>query len=353
MMTLRQFAHTLDSIPATTAWYLADLGEARGKQELFVNQSPQRLKALREHALIESAVSSNRIEGVEVERTRIGTLVFGSPLLRDRDEEEVRGYRDALQMIHEHHAQLPLSEETIRHLHQLTRGQIWDAGQYKDKDSDIIEKTPDGRVRVRFKTVPAAATAVGMHELTERWSECLRERWVHPLIALAAWNLDFLCIHPFRDGNGRVSRLLLLLQSYQLGYEVGRYLSLERLIEQQKDRYYETLQQSSQGWHEGKHDPWPYVNYMLFIFKNAYREFEDRLGQVRSPRGAKTAFVEAAVAAFPGQFTLADLERACPGVSRDMVRRVLRELQSAGSVECLGRGPGAAWQRKGNTRKRG
>ena len=353
MMTLRQFAHTLDSIPATTAWYLADLGEARGKQELFVKQSPQRLKALREHALIESAVSSNRIEGVEVERTRIGTLVFGAPLLRDRDEEEVRGYRDALQLIHEHHADLPLSEDTIRHLHQLTRGQIWDAGQYKDKDSDIIEKTPEGRVRVRFKTVPAAATAVGMHELTERWSEGLRERWVHPLIALAAWNLDFLCIHPFRDGNGRVSRLVLLLQSYHLGYEVGRYISLERLIEQQKDRYSETLQQSSQGWHEGRHDPWPYVNYVLFILKNAYHEIADRLGQVQSPRGAKTAFVEAAVAAFPGQFILVDLERACPGVSRDMVRRVLRALQSAGSVECLGRGPGAAWQRKGTTRKRG
>jgi Fic family protein len=353
MMTLRQFAHQLDALPATTAWYLADLGEARGKQELFTKQSPQRLKTLREHALIESAVSSNRIEGVEVERARIGTLVFGAPLLRDRDEEEVRGYRDALQLIHDQHTHLLLSEDTIRHLHQLTRGQIWDAGQYKDKDSDIIEKTAAGRVHVRFKTVPAATTAAAMHELTERWSECLRDRWVHPLIALAAWNLDFLCIHPFRDGNGRVSRLLLLLQSYHLGYEVGRYISLERLIEQHKDRYYETLQQSSQGWHEGRHDPWPYVNYVLFILKNAYREFEQRLGQVHSPRGAKTAAIEAAVSALPGLFTLADLERACPGVSRDMVRRVLRALQKEKQVECLGRGPGATWRRKGNTTKRG
>ena len=164
-MTLRQFAHQLDFIPAVISWYLADLGEARGKQELFTKQSPQRLKALREHALIESAVSSNRIEGVEVERARIGTLVFGAPLLRDRDEEEVRGYRDALQLIHEQHTQLVLTEETIRNLHQMTRGQIWDAGQYKDKDSDIIEKTPDGRVQVRFTAVPAAATAAAMQEL--------------------------------------------------------------------------------------------------------------------------------------------------------------------------------------------
>ena len=352
-MTLRQFAHQLDFIPAVTSWYLADLGEARGKQELFTKQSPQRLKALREHALIESAVSSNRIEGVEVERARIGTLVFGAPLLRDRDEEEVRGYRDALQLIHEQHTQLVLTEETIRNLHQMTRGQIWDAGQYKDKDSDIIEKTPDGRVQVRFTTVPAAATAAAMQELTTQWRDCLCERWVHPLIALAAWNLDFLCIHPFRDGNGRVSRLLLLLQSYHLGYEVGHYISLERLIEQHKERYYETLQQSSQGWHAGAHDPWPYVNYVLFILKSAYREFEERLGHVKSPRGAKTAVIEAAVTAFAGSFTLADLERSCPGVSRDMVRRVLRALQQAEQVECLGRGPGATWRRKGNTSKRG
>jgi Fic family protein len=146
---------------------------------------------------------------------------------------------------------------------------------------------------------------------------------------------------------------MLLLQCYHLGYEVGRYISLERLIEQNKERYYETLEQSSQGWHEGQHDPWPYVNYVLFILKTAYREFEERVGQVRSPRGAKTALVEAAVSGFAREFTLSDLERACPGVSRDMVRRVLRELQNAGKVECLGRGPGAAWQKKGITLKRG
>lgn len=353
MMTLRQFAAKPETIPATTSWYLADLGEARGKQELFTKQSPQRLKVLREHALIESAVSSNRIEGVEVEQARIGTLVFGKPLLRDRDEEEVRGYRDALQLIHEQGIQLPVPEDIIKRLHRLTRGDIWDAGQYKEKDSDIIEKYPDGRERVRFKTVPAAETAKCMQELIEKCNDCLRERWVHPLLALAAFNLDFLCIHPFRDGNGRVSRLLFLLQCHHLGYEVGHYISLERLIEQNKERYYETLEQSSHGWHEGNHNPWPYVNYVLFILKTAYREFEERVGKVKSPRGAKTALVEAAVDNFSREFTLSDLERSCPGVSRDMVRRVLRELQKARKVECLGRGPGTVWQKKGITPKRG
>jgi len=353
MKTFQQLAAKPALIPATTAWYLADLGEARGQQELFSRQSPQKLKALREHALIESAVSSNRIEGVEVDQARVGTIIFGRSLVRDRNEEEVRGYRDALRLIHEQGARLPVSEDTILHLHRLIQGEVWDAGQYKKENSDIIETYPDGRVRVRLKTVEAAKTAAFVHQLIELWDRCWLERWVHPLITLAAFNLDVLCIHPFRDGNGRVSRLLLLLQCYHGGYEVGRYISLERLIEQNKERYYETLEQSSHAWHEGKHDPWPYVNYILFILKTAYREFGERVGRVKSPRGAKRELVEAAIDAFPGEFTLSDLERACPGVSRDMVRRVLRERQSAGKVVCLGRGPGARWRRKGNTLKRG
>jgi Fic family protein len=353
MRTLQQFASKPETVPASTSWYLADLGEARGKQELFTKQSPQRLKVLREHALIESAVSSNRIEGVTVDQSRIATVVFGKSHLRDRDEEEVRGYRDALKLIHEYGAKLSISEATIKKLHRLTRGDIWDAGKYKDTDADIIEKYPDGRARVRFKAVPAAETKAFMQELVGLWNRSLRERWVHPLIALAAFNLDFLCIHPFRDGNGRVSRLLLLLQLYHLGFEVGRYISVERLIEENKERYYETLEQSSQGWHEGKHDPWPYVNYLLFILKSAYKEFEERVGQIKSPRGSKTELVEQAVGNMKGDFNLAELERACPGVSRDMVRRILRELQKSRKVECLGRGPGAKWRRKGSTSKRG
>jgi len=347
MMSLRQFAKRPEAVPASTAWYLADLGEARGKQELFTRQTPQRLRILREHALIESAVSSNRIEGVEVEPGRIGTIVFGKPLLRDRNEEEVRGYRDALKLIHEQAVQLPVSEETVLRLHRMIRGEIWDAGSYKDKDGDIIEKYPDGRERVRFRPVSAAKTPEAMRELVELWEAASRERWVHPLVALAAFNLDFLCIHPFRDGNGRVSRLLLQLQCYHLGYEVGRYMSLERLIEQNKERYYETLEQSSTGWHDGRHDPWPFVNYLLFILKTAYREFEERVGQIASPRGAKTELVVAAIERASGVFRVADLQRSCPGVGLDLIRSVLKKLRAAGKVECLGRGQNAQWRRKG------
>lgn len=350
MNTLHLFSRASTSVPASTAWYLGDLGEARGQQELFTRQAPQRLKTLREHALIESAVSSNRIEGVTVEPGRVRELILGRPLLRDRDEEEVRGYRDALTLIHADAAVLPVDEATIRRLHSLTRGEIWDAGKYKENDGDIIERRLDGSERVRFRPVSAADTPARTVELLADWRRCLDERWIHPLIALAAFNLDFLCIHPFRDGNGRVSRLLMLLQCYQLGYVVGRYISLERLIEQNKERYYETLEQSSHGWHEAKHDPWPYVNFVLFILKTAYREFAERVGDIKAPRGSKTDRIVAGIEGFTGEFTLSQLEQACPGISRDMIRRVLRGQQANGIIECQGRGPAARWRKRSSSK---
>jgi Fic family protein len=347
MMTFRQFASKPESIPGTASWYLADLGEARGKQDLFTKQSPQRLKVLRENAIIESAVSSNRIEGVTVDQARIKTVVFGKSILRDRDEEEVRGYRDALKLIHEQGRRLPMTEETILNLHRLCRGDVWDAGKYKEKDGDIIERYADGRERVRFKTVGAANTPTFMQELMDLYDRILLERWVHPLIAMAAFNLDFLCIHPFRDGNGRVSRLVLLLQCYHLGYEVGRYISLERLIEQNKERYYETLEQSSEGWHGGKHDPWPYVNFVLYTLKTAYLEFEERVGQIASPKGAKTELIMSLIGRHHGSFRISDIQKECPGVSLDLIRLVLKNLRSSGKVKCLGRGQNAEWEKAG------
>jgi len=352
MMTLRQFSNKPETVPAITSWYLSDLGEARGRQELFTQQSPQKLNVLKEHALIESAVSSNRIEGVNVEQSRVRAIVLGKSHLRDRDEEEVRGYRNVLKLIHEQTAKLSISEETILKLHRLAKGDIWDAGKYKENESDIIEKYPNGSSRVRFRTVSPHRTSAFITELIDFWNRCLRERWVHPLVAMAAFNLDFLCIHPFRDGNGRVSRLLLLLQCYHLGYEAGKYVSIERIIEESKDRYYETLEQSSAGWHKEEHDPWPYINYVLYTLKTTYKEFEERIGQLRSPKGAKTELIRAAIDSFSGEFTLSDLERTCPGVSRDMIRRVLRYRQGLKEVECLGRGPGALWRKRGNTAKR-
>jgi Fic/DOC family len=354
MMTLRQFVDKPPAIPAATSWYLADVAQALGKQELFTRQAPQKLKALREHALIESAVSSNRIEGVEVDPKRVGTIVFGKALPRDRDEEEVRGYRKALDLIHTQSTTLPISEETIRQLHSLSRGGLGDAGHYKQTESDIIEVHPGGRREIHFRTVPAANTPGFMAELIELWHEIQNQRIVHPLIALGAFNLDFLCVHPFRDGNGRVSRLLFLLQCYQAGLQVGRYISLERGIEQNKERYYETLKLSSHGWHQGKHNPWPYVNFLLYTLIDAYKELERRVGETASPKGAKTEIVLQAVRSQRDEFRLADIERACPGVGRDWIRVLLADLKRKGELTSRGRGPAARWRvmrNKGNTSK--
>ena len=347
-MTLRLLAAEPTVLPMRTSWYLTDLAEARGKQELFTRQSPQKLKALREHALVESTVSSNRIEGVEVDRTRIGTIVFGKPALRDRDEKEVRGYRDALKLIHERGAKMAINEATIKRLHKLCRGRISDAGAYKERDVDIIQTYPDGRSRVRFKTVSPLQTPAAMAEMVELWQRGMKEKWVHPLVLAAALNLDFLCIHPFRDGNGRVSRLLFLLSCYRCGIEAGRYVSLERLIEQNKERYYEVLEQSSHRWHEGTHDPWPAANFLLFILTQACEEFEERVGQLKSPRGEKTETILAAVNRQVGSFRVADLQAECPGVGLDLIRRVLARLRKQKRIKALGTGRGARWKRLRN-----
>lgn len=325
-------------------WQIGDLMEYRGKQDLFTRQIPQKLKALREHALIESAVSSNRIEGVEVEQKRIKTLVFGAPAYKDRDEEEVAGYREALNWIHSEAAALPLSEKTILRFHQMSRGSIWDAGKYKDKPVDIVEILPDGERRIRFKSVSPEETPAMMRQSINIMDVLLKDCRVQPLILLGALNLDFLCIHPFRDGNGRVSRLLLLQTCYHMGLEVGRYISLERIIEQNKERYYETLRISSQGWHEGKHDPWPYIGYLLFILKQAYQEFEERIGQIESPRGEKTALIETAIRQLE-MFSVSDIQRACPGVSVDLIRLTLKVMQDKNEVKCTRKGRSAKWIR--------
>jgi Fic family protein len=344
MKTLEKVRSGDFNIPMTVSWYLSDIGMAQGMQELFTRQSPQRLKVLREHAIAESAISSNRIEGVEIDQSRVGTVIFGRPALRDRDEQEVRGYRDALNLIHNRGAGLVVSEETVLELHRLSRGGIGDAGRYKEKPVDIIERMPDGRSRVRFRSVSPGETPAYMRQLTAWWHDEIRDHRIAHLIVLAAFNLDFLCIHPFRDGNGRVSRLLLLLTCYSAGLEVGRYISLERLIEQNKVRYYETLQQSSHGWHEGRHDPWPYIGYILWIIKTAYDELAQRLDQITAPRGEKAELIRTAINRQGGEFRLSDIERACPGVGRDWIRTILFELKTQGKVGCTGRGPGARWR---------
>ena len=333
----------LDSIPVSTTWMLNSIAEKRGRQQLYMNQSPEKLKKLREYAMVESAVASNRIEGVTVDEQRIGTVLFGNGIMRDRDEEEVRGYRKALELIHESGQELQLTSETVCRLHALTRPSIWDSGKFREKECDIIQTYPDGTSRVRFSAVSPDRIAAMLDEAINGYEAVVEDGRIPPLIALASFNLDFLCIHPFRDGNGRVSRLLLLMMLYRLGYEAGRYVSLERQIELSKERYYETLERSSANWHEGRHDIWPYVNYLLCTFDELYDGFEDRFARISAPRGGKSASVESVLDAMDRPFTMRDMEFRCPGVSRETIKSVLRRY--ADCFECTGRGAGARWRR--------
>lgn len=353
MMSFRRHRLNDLSVPASTAWLLAEIGEAKGRQDLYARQSPQVLKALRDMALIQSVESSNRIEGVEVAQDRLRPLVLGNARPRDRSEVEIHGYRQALSLIHRNAAGLLVTPDLIRQFHATIQVDSGDAGRWKKADNEIVEIRPGGAPIVRFRPVSARNTPQAVEELCLAYRHALEQTKTPLLLADALLVLDFLCIHPFRDGNGRVSRLLALLTLYQQGYEVGRYISLERLIEDAKEDYYEVLRVSSRGWHDGKHDWRPWVNFHLGIIHRAYRLFEERAGKVKTPRGAKRALVETAIDQATGRFTLADLERLCPGVSRDMIRLVLRERARADRVRCLGRGPGAQWERKGNTRKRG
>jgi Fic family protein len=348
MMTFRDRRLRDHTLPMSTAWLLNDIAEAKGKQELFTRQSPQVLKALREAAIIQSAESSNRIEGVTVAPARLRPLVLGNTRPRDRSEQEVQGYRMALNEIHARHEKLPVTADTMRRLHALCQSAGADAGQFKRVDNEVIQLVPGAAPVVRFRCVKAKETPAAVDELCLLYRHALDQDHIPPLIAVAGLVLDFLCIHPFRDGNGRVSRLLTLLALYQHGYEVGRYISLERLVEQSKEDYYECLHRSSQRWHEGRHELTPWINFCLAIIRRGYAEFEQRAGQVKAPRGAKAELVLAAIRQEPGDFRLADIERACPGVGREWIRSLLADLKAAGEVSCQGKGPAARWHYLGS-----
>ncbi len=335
---LARLSFTADQVAA-----LGALGEARGRQELFVHQQPERLESLRQVAVIESTESSNRIEGIAAPRHRIEALVLRPTAPRDRSEQEIAGYRDALSLIHESHAHMPFSVNVLLQLHgMLYRYHPAEGGRFKMADNAIVERHADGATRVRFHPTPAIQTPQAMEALVEGYRRATR---LPPLVAIPLAVLDLLCIHPFSDGNGRVARLATLLLLYRHGYSVGRYISLERIFEESKESYYDTLERSSQGWHEGAHDPHPWLDYFWGALLRAYREFEDRVSVLSSGRGSKSELVRDAIHRRIGPFAISDIERDCPGVSRELVRLVLRQMRDEGALVLEGRGRGAKWKK--------
>ena len=332
-------------LPLSATWLMNSISDYKGKQELYTRQSPQILKTLVEMALIESAESSNRIEGVTVDRARLKPLIIGHARPRDRSEEEVAGYRKALDWIHRKHESLEISPEVILELHRLSRGEAGDAGEWKKRDNEIVRKNPDGSMDVIYKATRAAETSKAIEQTCRLYHHSIDQLKYPSIYAIACLVLDFLCIHPFRDGNGRVSRLLTILALYHHGYSVGKYISLERIVEQTKETYYESLNKSSQEWHKAKHDIMPWLNYFLGMLLSAYKEFENRASHLKPGRGSKTALVIDAIEKAVGDFSISDIQHACPNVSRVMVKKVLFQMQKDKRIKSLGKGQSAKWTR--------
>lgn len=320
------------------------LGEYRGKQQLYFAQSPEVLSDLRQIAVIESTESSNRLEGVVVPKDRLKSLVIKNATPKSRSEQEVAGYRDALGLIHESAENMPYSDGVVRQLHTMLYSYMpQTGGQWKATNNDIIERHPDGTMRLRFRPVAAHLTPMAMADLVGQYRIASDRHLADPLVLIPLSVLDFLCIHPFPDGNGRVARLVTLLLLYQCDYAVGRYISLERIFEESKESYYETLEASSQGWHEGQHDVRPWLDYFWGALLRAYREFEERVGTIERGRGAKGDRVRAEVHKRMMPFSISEIEQACPGISRDTVRMVLRAMKAEGLIASTGKGRGAKW----------
>lgn len=326
---------------------IRELGEYKGRQDMYKQQSPQVLQTLLEAALIQSTESSNRIEGVVASPERIRQLVQFNARPANRSEQEIAGYRDVLRTIHTNHAHIDITPGVVLQLHRdLYRFAPGMGGRWKNAPNEITETRPSGETFVRFRTVPPFQTADFMDQLHERFTALWNQGTWDPLLLIPAYVLDFLCIHPFHDGNGRMARLLSLLLLYHAGYEVGRYISLELVVEESRDGYYDSLYRSSQGWHDGNHSLVPWWEYFLGVMlRTAYGEFASRVGIVRTSRGAKRDMIMDAVSRLPAEFQFADLERACPGVSRPTMNRALAGLRREGLLTLIKTGRDARWQK--------
>jgi Fic family protein len=346
MHTFRVLDRQIGMIPASMARTLAGIDLVRGREEAFRRQHPEALKTLTEIARIQSTEASNAIERITAPRKRIEALVADKTTPANRSEEEIAGYRAVLDTIHANAPHIPFKPSVVEQLHRdLYQFTSVPAGHWKNVENAIEEERPDGSRYVRFRTVPAAQTPAAMEELHERFAREQAAGQHHPLLLIGCYVFDFLAIHPFRDGNGRMGRLLTLLALYQADYEVGRFVSLERLINESRETYYDALHAADPGWHEDSHDIKPWLNYFLGVMTAAYLEFESRVGVVSgkgAKRGAIKQFIRSSLA---DEFTVADIRRAAPGVSQSYISKTLARLRDEGAIEPLGTGRSARWRR--------
>ena len=314
------------------------INQYKGEQRLFLEAHKDELNELVEIAKIQSTEASNRLEGIFTADDRIKNLVQEKTTPRNRDESEIAGYRDVLNTIHENYDYIPVNANYILQLHRdlyKFLGSV-EGGIFKTADNIIREIDVSGEERVRFIPVPAWETAPSIDELCKSYSEAKDE--VDPLILNAMFILDFLCIHPFHDGNGRMSRLLTLLLLYQSGFIVGKYISIEKIIEESKGTYYEALQDSSNGWHENENDYKPFVNYMLGVIVSAYKEFESRVKLLTNPNLSKSDRVREMIKEHIGTITKAELMKMNPDISDTTIQRTFADLLKRGEILKIGGG---------------
>lgn len=333
-------------MPMETVNLIAKINEYKGKQDLYKQQAPQILETLRDVAMIQSTKASNAIEGIIITDQRMKQIMKDDINLRDRSEGEIAGYRDVLKLIHASYDAIPIKVNVILQLHREMHQYISvEGGKWKNTDNVISETLADGAKRVRFEPLPAFETPMAMERLCEELNERITKEDIEPLILVPIFILDFLSVHPFNDGNGRMARLLTLLLLYRFGFEVGRYISLEKIIEDSKERYYETLRQSSLSWHEGTNDVFPWINYLLGTIIAAYKELEARVGVVETRKGGKSERVHSFIENKIGYFTKSDIRNACPDVSESTINRVLSNLKTKEMIEVVGLGRNAKWKK--------
>ena len=328
---------------------MSAIHEYRGKQDLYLKMKPETLDKMNKSAIIQSAEFSNRIEGISTSKSRINALLQDGSSPKTRDEEEILGYQKILNTIHSSYASLKLDKNMILNTHKnLYKFQSSGTrGAFKTSDNYIKEIGIDGKPFVRFHTVSAGMTHQYMQDLCESYNDVFIRGEIDPLLLIPCFILDFLCIHPFMDGNGRMSRLLTLLLLYKNNYDVGKYISIERLIDETKSEYYNSLAVSSKGWHNNENDYFPFIRYTLSVILGAYREFEERYNHISNGENSSAALVQNVFRGSILPLSKSEVIRLCPSISQKTIERCLVELQKNGTIIKIDKGKATRYEFSG------
>lgn len=325
---------------------IAAIYKEAGKQEMSLKQKPQELEKLVEIAKIQSTEASNAIEGIITTSTRIKQLVEEKTTPKNRDEQEIAGYCDVLNIIHESFDAIPISQNYILQLHKILYSHMNNpmGGRTKSVQNYISATYPDGHVETLFTPLSPFETPEALDKICEEYNRVIGNMEVEPLIIIPIFIHDFLCIHPFNDGNGRMSRLLTTLLLYRNGFYVGKYISLEAIIAKNKDLYYNALSQAQHGWHEGTEDVVPFIKYLLGTILAAYKDFEDRFSLVETKLPALEMVRQASMYKI-GRFNKQDIRELCPTLSNSSIEKAFRDLISLGEIKKEGKGKGTCYYR--------